>query len=531
LTATASDSDGLVSKVEFLVDGLTVDALASPPFTQSWTPLVAGSHIVQARATDNSGGVTTSAAATIKVNQNAAPATAIIAPAGNQAFAVGQAITITATASDSDGTVGKVEFLADGVVIGSLTASPFIKSWSGATLGAHVLTVRATDNVGAVTVSAPVAITVNSGTLPVIALTSPVNGDTFAAGEPFVLSAAASSAGGTIVKVDFYTGGTTLLGTVTTAPYILSWGGVATGTYSITAKATDSRGAIATSASVNVRAITPALAIISPAVGTSLPADFMIVTGAYQGPANSGVTVNGVVASNAGRGNFAAHIVPLASGANTLPVTLTTADGQSVTQTQLVNSSATAPMQIYVDPDVDFAPATFTIRVKNRTANTISSFTYANLGGGQIDTAGSSQTVLGSITYTAAGLYQPLFTVTDVFGNRYVQAISLLVRDRSATDQTLQRVWSRFKNALSTGNKAAAMQALTASAQARYDSVFDALLPYLGSIVSTWSALQPSSLDGDSAEYGINKTIDGINRIFLIDFVFDSDGVWRLDSM
>jgi hypothetical protein len=188
-------------------------------------------------------------------------------------------------------------------------------------------------------------------------------------------------------------------------------------------------------------------------------------------------------------------------------------------------------MQIYVDSDVDFAPATFTIRVKNRTANTISSFSYSNLGGGQIDMSGSSQTVLGSIIYTAPGLYQPLFTVVDGLGNRYVQALSLLVRDRSTTDQTLQRVWSRFKNALSAGNKTAAMKGLTASAQAQYASVFDALLPYLGNIVSTWSALQPSSLDGESAEYGINKTIDGINRIFLIDFVFDSDGVWRLDSM
>jgi hypothetical protein len=353
----------------------------------------------------------------------------------------------------------------------------------------------------------------------------------FAAGGPFVLSASASSAGGAIVKVDFYSGATTLLGTVTTAPYVLSWGGTAPGSYSITAKATDARGAVATSASVNVRAITPALTITSPAIGASLPADFMLVTGTYQAPPNSGITINGVVASNDGQGNFAANNVPIASGANTFTVTLTTADGQSVTQAQLVNSSATAPMQIYVDPDVDFAPATFTIRVKNRTANTISSFSYSNLGGGQIDTSGSSQTVLGSITYTAAGFYQPLFTVTDAFGNRYVQTISLLVRDRSATDQTLQRVWSRFKNALCAGNKTAAMQALTGSAQAQYASVFDALLPYLGNIVSTWSALQPSSLDGESAEYGLNKTIDGINRIFLIDFVFDSDGVWRLDSM
>jgi hypothetical protein len=531
LAATASDSDGMVSKVEFLVDGLTVGALAAPPFTQPSTPLAAGSHTVQARATDNTGAVTTSASVTINVNQNTAPITAITAPTGNQAFAVGQAITITATASDPDGTVAKLEFLADGAVIGSLTASPFTKSWNGATVGAHLLTVRATDNVGAITLSTPVAITVNSGTLPVVALISPVVGDSFAAGGPFVLSAAASSAGGAIVKVDFYSGTTTLLGTVTTAPYVLSWDGAAPGNYSITAKATDARASVATSASVNVRAITPALAITSPAAGASLAADFMIVTGTYQAPPNSGITVNGVVASNDGQGNFAANNVPIASGANNFTVTLTTADGQSVTQTQLVNSSATAPMQIYVDPDVDFAPATFTIRVKNRTANTISSFSYSNLGGGQIDTSGASQAVLGSITYSVPGLYTPRFTVTDSSANTYAQTLAIHVQDKAALDQMLKRVWSDFGSTLAAGDVQRAMIQLSITARARYGPVLTRIAPGLRAAVATWTLPQSGALGAEIAEYWVQRTVEGVKRAYLIYLLRNPDGIWQLDSM
>ena len=288
------------------------------------------------------------------------------------------------------------------------------------------------------------------------------------------------------MKVDFYSGGTTLLGSVTTAPYVLSWAGAAPGTYSITAKATDARGAVATSTAVNVRAITPALAITSPAVGASLAADFMIVTGTYQAPPNSGITVNGVVASNDGQGNFAANNVPITSGANTFTVTLTTADGQSVTQTQLVNSSATAPMQIYVDPDVDFAPATFTIRVKNRTANTISSFSYSNLGGGQIDTSGSSQTVLGSIRYTVPGLYTPRFTITDSSANTYTQTLAVHVQDKASLDQVLKRIWNDFTGALAARNIPRAMNSLSITARARYGQALLQIapaLPRLGRIV------------------------------------------------
>jgi hypothetical protein len=394
-----------------------------------------------------------------------------------------------------------------------------------------MLTVRATDNVGAITLSTPVAITVNSGTSPVVALTSPVAGDTFAAGGNFALSATASSAGGTISRIDFYSGGTTLLGTVTTSPYLLSWDGAAPGTYSITAKATDTRGAVATSTAVNVRAITPALVITSPATGASLPADFMVVTGTYQAPANTGITVNGVVASNDGQGNFAANNVPLSSGANTLMVILTTADGQSVTQTQLVNSSAIAPIQIYVDPDVDFAPATFTIGLRNRTTHMITSVAYTNLGGGQLDNSGASQTSLGKLSYALPGLYKPTFTITDDLGNRYGQALTLFVRDRLQVDQTLKAVWQRFRNALAVGNKTVALQSLTEGARVTYDPTFDALLAHFPTIVSTWSSPQASLVDDAFAEYGINKVINGIDRVFLIDFVLDDDGIWRIDAM
>jgi hypothetical protein len=75
------------------------------------------------------------------------------------------------------------------------------------------------------------------------------------------------------------------------------------------------------------------------------------------------------------------------------------------------------------------------------------------------------------------------------------------------------------------------MQFLTAGAQVTYGSTFDALLARLPAIVSTWSSPQASLVDERFAEYGINRTIDGIDRVFLIDFVLDDDGVWRIDAM
>ena len=61
--------------------------------------------------------------------------------------------------------------------------------------------------------------------------------------------------------------------------------------------------------------------------------------------------------------------------------------------------------------------------------------------------------------------------------------------------------------------------------------MFDALLPHMPEIVASFSPLQRVSLLPDIGEYGINRTIDGRNRVFLIYFLRDTDGVWRIDAM
>ena len=87
---------------------------------------------------------------------------------------------------------------------------------------------------------------------PVVTITQPVERTTFLAGANITLAAEADAvAGRTIAKVEFFQGGT-LLGADTSSPYSFTWNGVAGGSYSLTAKATDSAGATSTSSAVNI---------------------------------------------------------------------------------------------------------------------------------------------------------------------------------------------------------------------------------------------------------------------------------------
>jgi hypothetical protein len=93
---------------------------------------------------------------------NKAPTVALTSPANNSSYSLGQAIPFAATASDSDGTISKVEFYAGTTLVGTDTSAPYQASWTGAAAGQYSVSAKAYDDKGASTVSSPVAVSVLS---------------------------------------------------------------------------------------------------------------------------------------------------------------------------------------------------------------------------------------------------------------------------------------------------------------------------------------------------------------------------------
>jgi len=162
IAASASD-DGSIAKVEFFNGATKLGEDASAPYTYAWTGVGAGTYSITARATDNTGKTTTSAPVSVTVQAgNAAPAVSITSPANGAEFGFWSNVTINASASDSNGTVSKVEFFrADGATkLGEDATAPYSYTWQRPPSGTHILRAKATDNAGAVTTSAPVSIRV-----------------------------------------------------------------------------------------------------------------------------------------------------------------------------------------------------------------------------------------------------------------------------------------------------------------------------------------------------------------------------------
>ena len=85
---------------------------------------------------------------------NVPPTVSLTSPVGGATFTGPGTIAIAATATDSDGTVAKVEFYAGKTLVGTDTTSPYAFNWTGVGAGTYVLKAVATDNRGASTMSA-----------------------------------------------------------------------------------------------------------------------------------------------------------------------------------------------------------------------------------------------------------------------------------------------------------------------------------------------------------------------------------------
>lgn len=107
---------------------------------------------------------------------NTAPTVSLTSPANNASFNAPANITINASASDTDGTISKVEFFQGATKLGEDTSNPFSFTWSSPPAASfpYTLTAAATDNQGATATSSPVSVYVaGSGTTSVVFASPP----------------------------------------------------------------------------------------------------------------------------------------------------------------------------------------------------------------------------------------------------------------------------------------------------------------------------------------------------------------------
>ena len=140
-----------VSK-DITLDGDYIDAKGKT-FSKSITLLPYASAVLI-----RNGGATSTTSAT-------SPTVSITSPSNNANYTAPATISITAAATDADGTISQVEFLIGGKHLYTSNDAPYKCTWRNVPAGTYVLTAKATDNSGRTTTSSSVTIVVGTATL------------------------------------------------------------------------------------------------------------------------------------------------------------------------------------------------------------------------------------------------------------------------------------------------------------------------------------------------------------------------------
>lgn len=344
INASASDTDGSVTLVEFYADGAKIGQDISSPYSFTWSGAATGTHTITAKATDNGGASTTSGGVNITVNTvSSLPSPwqtadiGAVGAAGSASYSSGT-FTVNGSGADIWGTSDEFRFVyqtlsGNGTITAQVNSLTNTDAWAKAGVmirnslnanAAHAMTAVTASNgvafqrrtsdggssthtgvsgqaapkwvrvqrsgstftssyssngttwttIGTATITMGTTVYVglcvtahNDGTLcgaafsnvsiggtnaaPGVSITSPSNNASFTAPASVTISASASDSDGSVTQVAFYHDGT-LIGTDTSSPYSVTWSNVAAGNYTLTAIATDNGGLTTTSSGIAI---------------------------------------------------------------------------------------------------------------------------------------------------------------------------------------------------------------------------------------------------------------------------------------
>ena len=151
ISATAADGDGNLARVEFYQGTTKLGEATAAPFTYTWANVPTGVYTVTARAVDTLG-LFTDASVSVSVNPpvvtNRAPVISISSPLDGSTFTAPAGVSVSATASDPDGNLLRVEYFQGTVKLGEAAAAPFAFSVNNLDAGNYTFSAKATDTLG-----------------------------------------------------------------------------------------------------------------------------------------------------------------------------------------------------------------------------------------------------------------------------------------------------------------------------------------------------------------------------------------------
>lgn len=270
------------------------------------------------------------------------------------------------------------------------------------------------------------------------------------------------------------------------------------------------------------------ITIVSPRTGDVVQSPLLVRGQARaSGTGDVGVTVNGRPAVVTG--DSWAAVALLEPGPRTITADLNDASGLLARATVDVEVAA-APVTLRVGAAPAAGIAPLAVALSAVADGPAALYQWDVDGNGTIDASGPALDTV-SFTYTAPGLYLPTVVVTDPQGGTTTARGAVTVLAQADLVAMLESKWQALKDALRAGDVPRALGFIAAARRSQYDAVFRNLTVPLSAIDQVLTDLRFVQARGSTAEFEMLRTDARGELSYLVRFVVDEDGIWRLRDM
>ncbi len=288
------------------------------------------------------------------------------------------------------------------------------------------------------------------------------------------------------------------------------------------------------------------LTVDFPTNALNVGSDYVQVFGAFTGPTNTGITVNGsAVATTATR--FASAPIRLLPGSNTITIVASTMDGavQTVTRTVVFDANQRPDVEFLGSAVSGFAPTRIEFSLWYRlpaAQTTLSRVEIDYDGNGVFDYDAAAPPPVLQFNYNDAGDYAPLARLSFDDGSAVTPLVvrssspRVLLETLATSRQTLCFVYYELKHRLQTGQSGltSALLTMTPALRTEYQPLFAGLGANLASAGSQMGEIVDGQIADVMAEFMVavpDPAVPGEFFGFPVHFRRSSDGVWRISEL
>jgi hypothetical protein len=233
-------------------------------------------------------------------------------------------------------------------------------------------------------------------------------------------------------------------------------------------------------------------------------------------------------------GQYFINNLPLAPGANSIPITVTTADGVSATQSISVSRSDSTPLfSVSLDPSEGAAPLDAQFTIENPSNSPFGTIEFDVNGDGVSDfTATTIETAQATLTQLSAGVHRIRVTVKDAQGATIYSTVKKVhAFDPVEAFLTIKGVYMEMLERLRVGSIDQALNALSPAVRAQYRELFISFGGDLPAVLNELGTLAHGGLTENLGELVIVRPTAQGNTGYIITLVRGDDGIWRIEGL